>query len=57
MNNRSEQVHLFVFLGLISKNLITREDIVRKNNYLIVGGNSFIRLNKLWIEEFLYSKK
>lgn len=45
MNNRGDQVRLFVFLGVISKNLITREDIMRKNNYLIVGGNSFIGIN------------
>ena len=32
-------------LGVISKNLITREDIMGKNNYLIVGGNSFIGIN------------
>lgn len=30
---------------MISKNLITREDIRGKNNYLIVGGNSFIGIN------------
>ncbi|OQR58628.1 UDP-glucose 4-epimerase [Bacillus sp. CDB3] len=30
---------------MISKNLITREGIMRKNNYLIVGGNSFIGIN------------
>ncbi|HDR4514870.1 NAD-dependent epimerase/dehydratase family protein [Bacillus anthracis] len=30
---------------MISKNLITREDIMGKNNYLIVGGNSFIGIN------------
>jgi UDP-glucose 4-epimerase len=30
---------------VISKNLITREDIMGKNNYLIVGGNSFIGIN------------
>lgn len=45
MNNRGDQVHLVAFLGVISKNLITREDIMRKNNYLIVGGNSFIGIN------------
>ena len=33
-------------LGLkTQEKFITRDDIMRKNNYLIVGGNSFIGIN------------
>ena len=43
MNNRSS---LFVYiLSLTIGKFITRDDIMRKNNYLIVGGNSFIGIN------------
>ena len=36
---------MYIFRFEDREKFITRDDIMRKNNYLIVGGNSFIGIN------------
>ena len=45
MNNRNDSLFVYIFRFEDREKFITRDDIMRKNNYLIVGGNSFIGIN------------